>query len=677
MFRNMKIGARLILSSAVFLVPMGIMFFFVVTGANTSIQSAKQEQRGLSCLRSIAELLWIVSEDLSDTRPETASAADTLFKEMERRYAAIGEKGQRGKTLVQQINSDLIILRDTGWDGGSLARMRVIENLRALFSVVGNNAALFMDTDADDYYFADAGIRILPRSWDRISRIENILRLSQGQTGLSAYDSKTAGDYLTLLIHADYSLAVSDIDAALNFFAAGNPSVLGSNTDDIFSLLASYRSTLDWYIATVQAVLSLNQGEGDGFAEARSHALSAGARAIESSYAVMNACFSKLEVSLGKHIDMQRRYFMRSLGLVVLTSVLAFGIVILSNIHISRSTARLRGLFATLEENDLSVNLPVQARDEFGELLAAFNSFLEKLRAAFNSFSKSAVMISSSAFDLSASAKEISTTANEQSASVAEILSTMEGNKELSVQGAARTQEVAELAVQTQELSRRGAELRDANQDMMGLIRDAHGKIIEEINGLADILTRINESIAIIDSITDQTRLIAFNASLEAAASVDTDAGEEAGDNTRFSVVAAEIRRFADSVVDSTAEIKEQIQELQRASQSLIGEANNGRLLIDQGYERVVRQKEVFEQIVDVSRNVAVRSQQISDLSRQQEYAASQIFTALKEISAGVNQFVTATVSTSKTADNLNVMSVELRDIMAKYRTGKAGPGDR
>jgi methyl-accepting chemotaxis protein len=551
--------------------------------------------------------------------------------------------------------------------------MRIIENLRALSSVVGNDSTLFMDSDAGDYYLIDAGIRVLPRSWERISQIENILRLSQGQPGLSEDDNRAAGDYLTLLIHADYSMVLSGIDTALNFLTGEGLLVFGSETDDMFSLLASYRSALDWFIASVQTALSLSQGEGTGFAGARSNALKAGAKAVENSHAIMNACFDKLEISLRKHIDTQRRRLIRSLALVVLASALAFAIVILSNVHISKSAARLRGLFAALEENDLSVKLSGEAGDEFGELLTAFNSFLEKLRAAFDSFSQSAVMISSAVFDLSASAREISTTANEQSASVAEILSTMEGNKDLSAQGAAKTREVAELAAQTQELSRRGAELRDTNQDMMGTIRDEHEKIIEEINGLADILTRINESIAIIDSITDQTKLIAFNASLEAAASVDIDAGGS-GDNTRFSVVAAEIRRFADNVVDSSAEIKEQIQELRRASQSLIGEADNGRLQIDRGYDRVVRQKEVFEQIVEVSRNVAVRSRQISDLSKQQEYASSQIFVALKEISAGVNQFVTATASTSKTADNLNVMSGELRNILARYRTGKAGP---
>ncbi|MDR2186153.1 MAG: methyl-accepting chemotaxis protein [Treponema sp.] len=350
-----------------------------------------------------------------------------------------------------------------------------------------------------------------------------------------------------------------------------------------------------------------------------------------------------------------------SLFFIGITILFAFSIIVISAVDVFQSTKSLKQLFWGLENNDLSMELTIRSNDEFGELMAAFNRFLTQLRAAFNSFHQNANLVSSSVFDLSASAKEITTTANEQAASVSEIVSTMENSKDLSVQMAVKTAEVAELAKQTEGLSRKGAELRDVNQDMMEEIRAQNGKIINEIRNLTDMILRINEAIGIIDGIADQTKLIAFNASLEASSSGEVGA--------RFSVVAGEIRRFADNVVDSTSEIKQKIEEVQAASQNLIAEANNGSKQIDQGYERMVEQKAVFENIVENSQNVATRSQQISNLSKQQEYASSQIFATLKEISAGVKQFVTATVSTSKIADNLNIMSAGLQDMVGKYRT--------
>jgi methyl-accepting chemotaxis protein len=353
----------------------------------------------------------------------------------------------------------------------------------------------------------------------------------------------------------------------------------------------------------------------------------------------------------------------QSLCFVGITVLLAFIVVIISLADITQSTGSLKRLFTGLEANDLSMTLTVRSKDEFGELITAFNRFLSRLREAFSSFSHDASLVAISVYDLSASAKEITTTANQQSASVSEIVSTMENNKNLSEQMAAKTAEVADLAKQTQDLSRKGVELRDANQVMMEGIRAQNGKIVTEIRNLTEMILRINEAIGIIDGIADQTKLIAFNASLEASSSGEVGA--------RFSVVAGEIRRFADNVVDSTAEIKQKIEEVQAASQSLIAEANSGSKQIDQGYERMVEQKQVFENIVENSQNVATRSQQISNLSKQQEYASSQIFATLKEISAGVKQFVAATASTSKIADKLNVMSAGLRDTVEKYSTGE------
>jgi len=209
--------------------------------------------------------------------------------------------------------------------------------------------------------------------------------------------------------------------------------------------------------------------------------------------------------------------------------------------------------------------------------------------------------------------------------------------------------------------SERGAELHDANGKMMLDIQRQNEKIVGEIKKLSEELSHIDDSVQLIDIIADKTKLIAFNAALEASSS------GEAG--LRFSVVAGEIRRFADNVVESVVEIKEHITRLQAASEALMAEADIGTRAIDAGYNRMVEQKEVFINIVEVSQKVTNSSQQISSLSKQQELAASQIFTALTEISAGVKQFVSATTSTSLTAEKLNSISTELKETLAQYRT--------
>ncbi|MDR1024264.1 MAG: methyl-accepting chemotaxis protein [Treponema sp.] len=702
MFRNMKISVRLIISSVIFLIPVGMMLFLIVTNAASSLQTARFERRGLESLRCVAELFQAVStrqlistdevetEALQGQRAELDRGIEALLAELERGYGYFlnhpsrntGRAGPEHPAgdLIRQIRSGVVSLKDKK-DWEELAVYSSLAgNLRALAARAGSDFSLVPEKDAAGYYLAGAGIRALPRSLERIFLIGNLLRLAQVQESFpggsfSAGDREAVEDYLSLFSNSDYPQALSDMDAALACLEEAGYLV---DTGGIYRLIVSYRSAAEGFAAAVRTVLSLGEDSPFSGRSAQKDAAYAGVfraetAAAEQSYELMSAAFDQLDVLLQGRIDLYRGQLIRSLLITLSALVLSFAVVLMTNISIAGNTRQLQGLFKALADNDLSAKAVVQSGDEFGEFMTAFNGFLEELRVAFDSFNQDMSLLSSAAFDLSSSTREISTTANQQSASVAEILSTMEGNKDLSAQGAAKTQEVADLALKTQELSRRGADLRDANQDMMGMIRDQNGKIITEINSLADMLVRINESIAIIDSIADQTRLIAFNASLEAAASVEFVEGS-AGESARFSVVAAEIRRFADNVVDSTTEIKEQILEVQQASRNLIEEAGNGRQQIDQGYERMVKQKEVFEQIVEVSQNVADRSRQISALSKQQEYASSQIFTTLKEISAGVNQFVAATASTSRIAGDLNIMSAELRKVLEIYRTGNVPP---
>ena len=351
-------------------------------------------------------------------------------------------------------------------------------------------------------------------------------------------------------------------------------------------------------------------------------------------------------------------------GTLIFTFIVSTAVAALFAFFISSSLTRpiyeIEKVAMMLAAMNFDVRIDASRKDELGKVQKALVQIRDNLKENLRLFGESVSKVSTAVYDLSSSAREITTTANEQSTTVAEIVSTMEGNKNLSEQVSEKTMEVAELAAQTEHLSQHGAELHEANEKMMGEIRKQNSKVVDEINNLTDVLSRIDESVHFIDTIADRTKLIAFNAALEASS-----AGEA---GLRFAVVAGEIRRFADNVGESVAEIKERIIELQDASGSLIAESGIGSDAIDSGYKRMGEQKEVFESIVDVSQNVAVRSQQISNLSKQQELASDQIFTALKEISAGVKQFAVATSSTSVTADSLRKMSLELEETTVRYQ---------
>jgi methyl-accepting chemotaxis protein len=703
-YKNLKITTKLVFSSAVFILPIALMLFLIISSANLSIGKGNDERMGIGCLRPIAGLLRLVPMHLGTIVGQNPANGDSgridqeidlLLGELITNLGETGDKpklssvpGRRYVSGLDLENSWNQLRAVQGDPGVIIARYNAfIRDLWDLFAYIGDASHLVADPELESYYFVELGLDILPRIQERIIQISTLMYGSHIRGTVTREDRQQLQAYTTLLSLSDTPRLRSSLAAALSQIES-RPGQDQLFYEEFVLRGDAYTASSERFIEILELFLTEKEPEvlppvdapeiseapevsqapevpeNTGIASAELYYTEVQTAAIDAAAATYRVWFSaldQLDVLLRERIAGYRNSLYRSLIFAVLTALIAFIIVILSSTDITKSTRSLKQLFRSLDNNDLSMELAVQSQDEFGELMAAFNRFLGKLRNAFVSFNRDASRVSTLVYDISASAKEITTTANEQSASVSEIVSTMEDNKNMSRQVAEKTAEVADLAAKTRELSKRGMELRDVSQDMMQDIRDQNVKIIEEIKNLADMLSRISEVIGIIDGIADQTKLIAFNASLEASSS------GEAG--TRFAVVASEIRRFADNVVDSTAEIKQKIEEVQTASQALITEANNGSMQIDEGYDRTVEQKEVFENIVVNSESVAVRSQQISDLSKQQEYASSQIFTSLQEISTGVKQFVVATASTSKIADNLNVMSQDLRETVGLYRT--------
>ena len=83
-----------------------------------------------------------------------------------------------------------------------------------------------------------------------------------------------------------------------------------------------------------------------------------------------------------------------------------------------------------------------------------------------------------------------------------------------------------------------------------------------KILALGERSQQIGQVLSIINSIADQTKILALNAAIEAARAGEAGKG--------FSVVAIEIRKLAESVVESTGEISAIMTEIQSAANDLV-----------------------------------------------------------------------------------------------------------
>ncbi len=254
--------------------------------------------------------------------------------------------------------------------------------------------------------------------------------------------------------------------------------------------------------------------------------------------------------------------------------------------------------------------------------------------------------------NLAVAARQNAATGQEQSASIKEIVATMEDNNALAENISVKIQDVAGVAEKTSGDVADGVSHLEKNVAQLHEIAAANQDTIDGIKVLGDRINNIWDIVTLINSVADQAKIIAFNAELEASS-----AGE-AGKS--FHIVATEIRRLADGIIDGTKEIKEKINEIQQSSDRLIIASESGTEKIREGVENANALAERFLSIRHSSEMTAGSAGDITSIIRQQAASSEQILATLRQLAAGVESFTSAT-------EGISAASEKLKDIAGRF----------
>lgn len=301
--------------------------------------------------------------------------------------------------------------------------------------------------------------------------------------------------------------------------------------------------------------------------------------------------------------------------------------------------------------------LPSDLANELSYNAYLINQTIILFRDILGRAGKIASSVMQSTQDLVVTSRETESISIEQSSSVKEIVATMEDADKLSRNIATRIAEVALVANKTTDDVQKGFTTLATNLQKMNEITEANIETINGIKALSEKIESIWDIVNIINSIADQTKIIAFNAELEAAS-----AGE-AGKN--FHIVANEIRRLADLTTNSTKQIKSRITEIQHSSDNLIITSEGGTERIHEGCELSANLETNFENIKSSAEITAESSNDIKDIINQQTYAFEQIVITLRQISASIESFSVSTQTVTSASENLRRIADDLSNIMA------------
>lgn len=330
---------------------------------------------------------------------------------------------------------------------------------------------------------------------------------------------------------------------------------------------------------------------------------------------------------------------------------------------------RIRALAAGVDRvaaGDLSHDIPDLGRDELAALARAANGMRHRLNDLVSEVDANAAAVHRAAEEIARAVDGQAATSSEMSASVAEITSTMEELSASSTQIAEYSESVVGVARRTFDDSRQGAQAMQRLATRMDEIRADNGRALADIVDLGGKSKEISKIMEIIETVADRTKLIAFNAALEAAS-----AGEA---GKRFGVVAAEIRRLADSVTESTAEIERKVGEIQESIGRLVVSSEKGSLGIEQGIQESAHTAEILAALVSGAGETTNAAQQISLSSQQQKTASNQVVVALREIVAASADTAGSVRRIAAIAQDMTQLSARLEERVERFTLEPAPP---
>lgn len=311
-------------------------------------------------------------------------------------------------------------------------------------------------------------------------------------------------------------------------------------------------------------------------------------------------------------------------------------------------------------EGDLTRRLEVNRTGEIGELAWWFNAFMDKLHEIITLVVNTTREVNRASREILEAVTQQASIVSQQSSSVSEITSTMEELSASSKYIADHSQSVLETSTRALRAAEKGAEAVESVVKKMEEINQDSQRRINEIVALGKRSKEITRVMEIINNIADQTKLIAFNAAIEAAS-----AGEF---GKRFGVVAAEIRRLADSVMESTGEIESKINEIQEAINRLVIASEKSSKEIQEGMETSLQTAKLLEDILAGAQSTTDAAKQISLSTQQQKTASDQVVIALKEIAEGSKQTSVSINQTASISQNLANLSGSLQKLVEKFK---------
>lgn len=329
--------------------------------------------------------------------------------------------------------------------------------------------------------------------------------------------------------------------------------------------------------------------------------------------------------------------------------------------RLMRPLTLLRTHLGMLSEGNLATRLPTQnGGDEMSAVYADFNRAQEGFARIFQHLVEVVDQLGAASLQLIGAASENARAMEEQYRDI-ELVSTAMAEMSASIQ------EVAGSSAQAAENTARADREAGTGRSITERTATAIARLDEQIRSIAAVIDtldadskEISRVLDVINGVAEQTNLLALNAAIEAA---------RAGEQGRgFAVVADEVRALARRAADSTQEIQQMIEKLQRQTRDAVQAFDAGQQHVSEGVEQVQEADAALGRITEAVAAINDMNAHIAQGSREQSEVAGEMSRRITQ-AAEVAQTTRDRAENNRVlADALSRMGTQLKEEVGRFQ---------
>lgn len=382
----------------------------------------------------------------------------------------------------------------------------------------------------------------------------------------------------------------------------------------------------------------------------------------------MNAVYANLRTNIDEILEIQTNFRAKvansskitsvTLSLIAIVLAVLIGFTIVKQITSPLNQA-IR-IAQAIGNRDMTGTAIEPRGDEFGTLLKA----LEQTRA---NLSEALGEVGGITTQLAAAAEELSVVTNQTSAGVnnqrieTEQVATAMNEMSATVQEVAQNAEEAAAAAQKAD-----TQAKTGNKALQVALADIN-QLSEDVNHSAEAIQRLNKDsssigtvLTVINSIAEQTNLLALNAAIEAARAGEAGRG--------FAVVADEVRNLAHRTQESIGQIEQLIANLQHGSQNAVEMMDNSRTMAHLTLEHAQQAGDELAAIMRTVSEIQAMNIQIATAAEEQSAVAEEINASVVNVNNIADQSAAAVEETSASSAELARLGQSLQSLVARFK---------